>query len=68
MPRVDCWTIEKDAMKFNMGYPVIAHPDCAPWGRYAKRYGILGKDGDKFKTALKWVRSNLGILEHPEGS
>lgn len=70
---VDLWDIERDAMKFNGDLPVIAHPPCNLWGRFAlinyKRYGgehnKPRSDGGKFLFALDCMRKNGGVLEHP---
>lgn len=65
---VDPWDEPRDAMKYDGFGPVIAHSPCECWGKYAKRYGGVGQDGGKFEFALKVVRRNGGVLEHPAGS
>jgi len=73
IPGCDCWDAERDATKFNGGVPVVAHPPCQLWGSLAavnfKRWGgehnRPGNDGGLFAFALRVVRKNGGVLEHP---
>jgi hypothetical protein len=76
IPGVDVWDIERDAMLFRGNAPVVAHPPCNLWGRFAiinyERWGgvhnIPRNDGGMFGFALSKVRSNCGVLEHPAHS
>ncbi len=71
---VDPWTIDRDARTYPGPWPVVAHPPCARWGKYAtgnprwpgrfKR----GDDGGCFAAALTAVRRYGGVLEHPAAS
>lgn len=73
IPGCDCWDAERDATKFNGNHPVVAHPPCQLWGALAavnfKRWGgehnMPGNDGVLFAFALRTVRKNGGVLEHP---
>lgn len=73
VPDVDPWDKERNALNYNGEYPVVAHPPCQLWGRFAKinyaRWGgdhnKPGNDGGLFKHALKCVREYGGVLEHP---
>lgn len=65
---VDAWPESRDARTYNGNYPVVAHPPCERWGKFAKIYGRVGQDDGCFEAALKAVRKNGGVLEHPEGS
>lgn len=72
---VDPWDEARDARKYAGPHPVVAHPPCARWGRYAKggpnpraRRFIVGDDGGCFREALRAVRAFGGILEHPADS
>lgn len=67
-PGVDAWPESRDARKYAGPYPVIAHPPCQRWGKFAKIYGRLGQDDACFESALAAVRKYTGALEHPEGS
>lgn len=70
---VDPWPEARDARKYDGPYPVVAHPPCQLWGRFAKinfkRWGGLhnrpGNDGGCFAAALASVRKWGGVLEHP---
>lgn len=70
---VDPWDISRDARKYNGRFPVVAHPPCQLWTRFAHvnfaRWGgehnRPGNDGGCFETALANVRRCGGVLEHP---
>ena len=70
---IEPWDINKNALNYKGDYPVVAHPPCQLWGRFAKinyaRWGgdhnIPGNDGGCFKHALNCVRKLGGVLEHP---
>jgi hypothetical protein len=76
IPGVDPWGLpDRDARGYEGPHPVVAHPPCASWGRYAKphpgskaRGPLLGDDGDCFINALVAVRCFGGVLEHPKDS
>ena len=71
---VDPWDEKRDARLYAGPWPVVAHPPCERWGRYAtggpsarvKR--IKGDDKGCFKAALAAVRRWGDVLEHPEAS
>jgi hypothetical protein len=73
-PGVACWDETLDARKYAGPWPVVAHPPCARWGRYAnggpaaRVPRFAGDDGGCFASALAAVRRFGGILEHPEAS
>jgi hypothetical protein len=70
---VDCWDEDRDARQYVGVAPVIAHPPCQLWGRFAHvnfaRWGgehnRPGNDGGCFSSALASVRRCGGVLEHP---
>jgi len=76
LPGVDVWGITKDARTYNGPHPVVAHPPCERWGRFAKinyaRWGgehnRPGNDAGCFASALNSVRNFNGVLEHPASS
>lgn len=73
LPDVDTWDKERDARLYDGPYPVVAHPPCQLWTRFAKvnyvRWGgehnRPGNDGGAFASALAAVRRWGGVLEHP---
>lgn len=71
---VDPWDIKRDARSYAGPHPVVAHPPCKRWGRYArggpsaKTPRVIGDDGGCFKSALAAVEWWGGVLEHPEAS
>ncbi len=74
-PDVDAWPEDRDARTYAGPWPVVAHPPCASWGRYAKvkpdsraKGPRLGDDGGTFAAALASVRAWGGVLEHPRDS
>lgn len=72
---VDPWDEQRDARLYAGPHPIVAHPPCERWGRYAKggpnpqaRRFAIGDDGGCFAAALRAVRAWGGVLEHPEAS
>ena len=66
---IDAWDRERDARLYAGPHPVVAHPPCERWGRYATARGKIKRDdGGCFAAALTAVRSYGGVLEHPEAS
>jgi hypothetical protein len=73
LPDVDPWDEARDARLYAGPWPVVAHPPCQRWCRFAKQveglYGYkVGDDGGTFYAALDAVRTYGGVLEHPAGS
>lgn len=73
LPNVDPWDERRDARKYAGPLPVVAHPPCERWGRFAEgapkhKTQKLGDDGGCFKAALEAVRRFGGVIEHPQGS
>lgn len=74
LPGVDAWDIRRDARNYRGPFPVVAHPDCKRWGRYAESHPItgrinrIGEDGGCFAAALTAVRHYGGVIEHPKDS
>lgn len=72
LPDVEVWDAARDAMRYRGHHPVVAHPSCAPWGRFAWRSG--GKDSERdgakacAPAGVAFVRQYGGVLEHPAGS
>jgi len=71
---VDPWDEARDARKYAGPWPVVAHPPCQRWGRFATgstrkpgQYRV-GEDQGCFAAALTAVRNYGGVLEHPKDS
>lgn len=71
---VDLWDEARDARTYPGSSPVVAHPPCARWGRFAHggpaapHTRTPGDDGGCFAAALASVRRWGGVLEHPAHS
>ncbi len=68
MPGCDVWDIDRDALKWPGGAPVIAHPPCRAWGRLAHMAKPLPHEKDLARWAVVQVQTYGGVLEHPAGS
>ena len=83
LPDVDPWggyshndrtEIDRDARDYRGPHPVVAHPPCERWGRFARgstrkpNQYRPGEDGGCFAAALTAVRNYGGVLEHPKDS
>lgn len=74
LDNVDPWDLPRDARRYRGPHPVVAHPPCQRWGRFAtgstrkpKQYRV-GEDDGCFAAALTAVRNYGGVLEHPAHS
>lgn len=63
-----CFDIERDARTYAGSDPVIAHPPCRGWGRYAYKAKVRPGERELALFALDLVRRNGGIFEHPQSS
>jgi hypothetical protein len=76
LDNVDPWDIDRDARLYGGPHPVVAHPPCQRWGKFARvNYARWGghhnkpaNDGGCFATALHNVRMWGGVIEHPATS
>lgn len=68
LPGCDVWDIERDAMNWPGGCPVVAHPPCRAWGRL--RHFARPRDGERELAlwSVEQVRRWGGVLEHPVAS
>lgn len=69
LPGVEPWDKARDARLYAGPWPVVAHPPCERWGRFATwRDGTIGTDDNCFAAALRAVERWGGVIEHPAGS
>lgn len=68
LPGTDVWDIERDALKWPGGAPIVAHPPCRAWGKL--RAFAKPRPGEKELAlwAADQIRTFGGVLEHPAGS
>lgn len=68
LPGVDVWDAARDALTWQGGTPIVAHPPCRAWGKFA----MFAKPRDGERELALWavdqVRSWGGVLEHPAQS
>lgn len=67
-PDCDVWDIDRDALNWLGGNPVVAHPPCRSWGNL--KHFAKPRPGEKELAiwAVDKVRKHGGVLEHPKGS
>ena len=68
LPGCDVWDVERNALKWPGGCPVVAHPPCRVWGRL--RHFARPEQGEKDLAvwSVEQVRKWGGVLEHPDKS
>lgn len=64
----DVWDAERDARNFKGGMPVVAHPPCRAWGALSHMANPRHNEKELAIWAVKIVRENGGVLEHPAKS
>jgi hypothetical protein len=65
---VEVYDIERDALSFEGGIPVICHPPCRAWGRLRHFAKPRVDEKELGLWAVDQVRKWGGCLEHPSGS
>ncbi len=64
-PECDVYDADRNALTFNGGKPVIAHPPCRLFSKL-RRFSTADKSEKKLAYwAVDTVRKNGGVLEHP---
>lgn len=68
IPECDVWDINRDALRWPGGGPLVAHPPCRSWGRL--RWAAKPRPGEKELAirAVEMIRVWGGVLEHPAHS
>jgi hypothetical protein len=64
----DVWDIERNALNWPGGCPVVAHPPCRAWGRLSHMAKPRPGEKDLARWAVDRVRQWGGVLEHPNAS
>lgn len=65
---VDCWDMERDALNWPGGNPVIAHPPCRAWGQLSHMAKPRPGEKELAFFAIEMIRKYGGVLEHPRAS
>lgn len=68
LPGCDVYDIDRDAMSFSGGLPVVAHPPCRSWAKLRKFSKPRPCEKLLSISAIRMVRQFGGVLEHPAGS
>lgn len=68
LPQCDVWDSERDARTWQGGVPVVAHPPCRAWGRLRHFANPRPDEKELARFAVRAVRENGGVLEHPAWS
>lgn len=64
----DLWDASRDARRFPLDRPVIAHPPCRAWGRFRAVAKPRADERDLALFAVWAVRLCGGVVEHPASS
>jgi hypothetical protein len=65
---VDVWDLDRNALLWPGGNPVVAHPPCRLWGNLRRFSTAPESERDLAIYAVNQVRAWGGVLEHPLGS
>jgi hypothetical protein len=68
LPDCDVWDIDRNALNWQGGSPVVAHPPCRAWGRLAHMARPRPGERELALWAVDQIRQYGGVLEHPDGS
>jgi hypothetical protein len=67
-PDCDVWDAERDALKWEGGSPIVAHPPCRAWGQLAHFAKPRPDEKQLAIWAVEQIRKWGGVLEHPAKS
>jgi hypothetical protein len=65
MPGLEVYDLERDALTFPGGMPVVAHPPCRLWASLRTKSKAPAQEKDLARWAMAQVRQWGGVLEHP---
>jgi hypothetical protein len=63
--QVEVWDLAANARRYHGLAPIVAHPPCGPWGKYASRSRESKVDGLLALYMLHWYG---GVVEQPASS
>ena len=66
--RFDVWDAQRNALLWDGGSPLIAHPPCRAWGILSHMAKPRPGEKDLAPWAISQIRKFGGVLEHPKGS
>lgn len=64
----EVYDVDRNAMTYRVGWPVVAHPPCRLWGKLRMFSNAPESEKKTAYFALKMVRLCGGVLEHPASS
>jgi hypothetical protein len=64
----DVYDINRNALTFKGGMPVIAHPPCRLWGKLGHFSSAPEEEKNLAIWSINQIRENGGVLEHPAAS
>lgn len=68
LPGCDVWDIDRNALNWPGGSPIVAHPPCRSWGCLRANAKPAPGEKELGPWAVDQVRKWGGVLEHPRGS
>ncbi len=68
MPGIECYDINRNALTWRGGCPIIAHPPCRTWGMLAHMANHIPGEHELALWALKQAEKYGGVVEHPRNS
>lgn len=68
LPGCDVYDIDRDALTWPGGVPVVAHPPCRAWGGLRHFAKPEPGEAELAVWAVEQVRRHGGVLEHPAAS
>ena len=67
-PNCEVYDLQRDALSYRGGLPVVAHPPCRSWGQLRQFAHCLPGERAGALWAVAMVQRWGGVLEHPRGS
>jgi hypothetical protein len=67
-PDCDVFDVDRNALNYSGGRPIVAHPPCRAWGQLAHMANPRPGERELALWAVDMVRLYGGVLEHPRAS